>query len=103
MNTRYVRVALIGSGTGSDPYRARQVPSYNSVLDSIPALTSVVLVPFGDEPPDQADATIEQIAISGGAVVPVVIGLTPAGQTAWWTRLDARYVEHAGEYRPVAL
>lgn len=97
---RRILMPIIG-GTGPDDPRRIDLPTYQMLEESPDGRTVVVLVPDEDLPADTAFDPVP--GLNGKPVVLDPAQLPIRALDAWHARLDERYKEHAGEFRPSPL
>ena len=93
-----VRVKAIGSGQTGDPVRVL-LPTWSFV--AYDPVTNMMTV---DIPDDDAPDSPPPEGSAGRPITPygpVLARLPPQAQAAWHMRLDQRYAEHKGRFRPV--
>jgi hypothetical protein len=93
-----VVLPTIGTGADDDPIRV-DMPTYRVVRSILNGRAAVVEIP-DDDGPDPTDAPDPSV-IAPGVLARLVDSLTPLQYARWRRRLDARYPQHAGQYRPV--
>ena len=91
-----LRHTLVGTGSADDPFRV-DLPTYTLLHVDYVLKRAVVEVPDSDHPFTQKETASLRLATPVGLAVGP---LTPAMLKRWHDRLDERYVEHAGRFRP---
>lgn len=93
----YARLQLLGTGVDGDDWRV-DLPNYAMVSSDTTNMTAVVSFGTRDGPPNLPAQGTPLYPLEGGMYI--LIGLSPADQTAWYARLASRYPGHEPPFTP---